>query len=277
MADDRYAEIDEVIKYIHQNVYEPLTLSQLAKYIGYSPYHFSRIFKQRTGLSPLYYVSSLRLQKAKELLIRTHLSIRDIGLEIGQQSLGTFTTRFTQRVGVTPAQFRNMAQEADSKLHTIHKLTEWERHSVRQHHQLGYIEGTVDAVVPFEGIILIGLFPKPIPEGLPLHGKVLRGLGDFYIGNIKPGTYYLMATSVAWDMQAKEYLIPETTLRYKSRRALTIRPGLPVPRQRVTLDLPRLDDPPILISLPLLMDNFLHRVASKEHHLIKEHSCSERI
>jgi transcriptional regulator GlxA family with amidase domain len=60
MVTGRYSEIDEVIAYIHQCMYEPLLLSRLAGYAGYSPYHFTRIFKERTGLSPLYYVSSLR-------------------------------------------------------------------------------------------------------------------------------------------------------------------------------------------------------------------------
>lgn len=113
---ERYAEIDEVIAYIHQHIYEPLPLTRLAGHVAYSPYHFARIFKERIGLSPLYYVSSLRLQRAKDLLLRTNLSVRAIGLEIGQQSLGTFTTRFTQRVGLTPSEFRHSTLQADHHL-----------------------------------------------------------------------------------------------------------------------------------------------------------------
>lgn len=92
-----YSEIDDVIIYIHAHLNEPLLLSDLAQLAAYSPYHFSRMFKLKTGLSPLYYVSSLKLQRANELLLHTDLIIRDIGMEIGQQSLGTFTTRFTEK------------------------------------------------------------------------------------------------------------------------------------------------------------------------------------
>lgn len=113
MMIDRYSEIDEVITYIHLHLHEPLPLPRLAKYAGYSLYHFTRIFKGKTSVSPLYYVSSLRLQKAKDLLLNTNLSVRDIGLEIGQQSLGTFTTRFTEKVGVPPSRFRNSVVQAD--------------------------------------------------------------------------------------------------------------------------------------------------------------------
>jgi AraC family transcriptional regulator len=124
------------------------------------------------GISPLYYVSSLRLQKAKDMLLRTNLTVRNIGLEIGQQSLGTFTTRFTERVGVTPSDFRNSALQADNHLRSLQKLNDWPT-LLPNTHQHASIEGTIRAAVPFEGVILIGLFAKPIPEGPPLYGTLL--------------------------------------------------------------------------------------------------------
>lgn len=256
MNTDRYSEMDHVITYIQQNIHEPLLLSKLANYAGYSPYHFTRVFKERTGLSPLYYVSSLRLQRAKDLLLHTHLNIRDIGLEIGQQSLGTFTSRFTNRVGVTPAQFRNSTAQADYHLRSLQRLREG--HSLQTIPQrFGTLTGTITTEHSFEGIILLGLFAKPIPEGLPLHGTLLFSLGSFSLSGIKPGTYYLMATSVSWGTKAVDVLLPHTTLRTRSKEPIIVREHEPVPSQHVTLHLPKLDDPPILISLPLLMNNFL--------------------
>ncbi len=261
---DRYAEIDEVITYIHQYIDEPLPLSRLAKYAGYSPFHFTRIFKERIGLSPLYYVSSHRLQKAKDLLLRTNLSVRDIGLEIGQQSLGTFTTRFTERVGMTPSHFRNSTLQADHLFRSLQKLDDWPKwHPAANLH--ARITGTIQAELPFEGVILIGLFAKPIPEGFPLYGTLLSSLGDFCFTNVKPGTYYLMATSVSWGMQAIDFLLPHTTLRTRSKEPIIVVPNSAVPHQHVMLHAPRPDDPPILISLPLLMNNFLKRVTQNSN------------
>ncbi|WP_257350929.1 helix-turn-helix domain-containing protein [Pseudalkalibacillus decolorationis] len=260
MISNRYSEIDEVIEYIHQHIYDPLPLSRLASHVAYSPYHFARIFKERIGLSPLYYVSSLRLQKAKDLLLRTNMSIRDIGLEIGQQSLGTFTTRFTERVGVTPSHFRNSTLQADNLFRSLQNLNHWSE-SYLTANQYARIEGTVQATIPFEGVILIGLFVKPIPEGLPLYGTLLSSLGDFCFTDVKPGTYYLMATSVPWGTQAKDILLPQATLRTRSKEPIIVEPYSSIPHQQITLHPPRLDDPPILISLPLLMNNFLERVA----------------
>jgi AraC family transcriptional regulator len=73
------------------------------------------------GISPVYYISALRLQKAKDLLLNTNLRVRDIGLEIGQKSLGTFTTRFTERVGMTPSEFRNSVQRAENHFRSLQK------------------------------------------------------------------------------------------------------------------------------------------------------------
>ncbi|WP_029192807.1 helix-turn-helix transcriptional regulator [Paenibacillus harenae] len=256
---DRYSEIDEVIAYIHRQIYEPHLLAGLAGYAGYSPYHFARIFKERIGLSPLYYVSSLRLQKAKELLLHTNLSIRDIGMEIGQQSLGTFTSRFTERVGVTPSQFRHSTLQADNHLRSLQMLDDWQtQRTIFTEHAA--VRGTVHAAAPFEGVILLGLFARPIPEGLPLYGTLLSALGDFCFTDVKPGTYYLMATSVSWGMQAVDVLLPHNTLRTRSKEPIVVEPYAAVPHQTVTLYPPRLDDPPILISLPLLMNNFLSRL-----------------
>ncbi|WP_134748788.1 helix-turn-helix domain-containing protein [Paenibacillus athensensis] len=256
---ERYPEIDALIDYIQHNIYEPLPLAHLASFAGYSQYHFARIFKERIGLSPLYYVSAMRLQKAKDLLLQTNLNIRDIGLEIGQQSLGTFTTRFKERVGVSPAEFRQSAQQADRHLSALQKLTRWQTPQQRSP-LCGIVTGTLHAAAPFEGVVLVGLFAKPIPEGFPLYGTLVSSLDSFAFTNVKPGIYYLMATSISWGSKALDVLLPQTTLRTRSKEPIVVASGHPVPPLRVELFEPRADDPPILISLPLLMNNFLRRM-----------------
>lgn len=256
---ESYPELEEVILYIQRNIDDPLTLAKLAKHVSYSPYHFSRIFKAKTGLSPLYYVSSLRLQKAKDLLLQTDLTVRDIGLEIGQQSLGTFTTRFAERVGMTPAHFRHSVMQADDKLTSLQNLKKWEPSQLMSH-PYADITGSVEASEPFQGVILIGLFPKPIPEGLPLYGTIISAPGEFHLPNVEPGRYFLMATSLSWGTSAIDVLLPHKTLRTRSRNPINVKPFTPIPHQHFTLYPPKIDDPPILISLPVLMNNFLKKL-----------------
>ncbi len=255
---NRYPEIDEVIAYIHNNIYDPLPLARLAEYAAYSPYHFSRIFKERMGLSPQYFISALRLQKAKDLLLNTQMSIRDIGLEIGQQSLGTFTTRFTARVGVTPSHFRNSAHSTDHLLQALQRLQDWKENMPR--HPYHCLEGTIASDQPFDGFILIGLFARPLPEGLPLYGTLVPGLGKFRLSGIKPGVYYLMATSVSWETGSKDMLLPHATLRTRTHMPVVVQPHTAISYQEVMLYPPKADDPPILISLPVLMNQFMNRI-----------------
>ncbi|MFG6117647.1 helix-turn-helix domain-containing protein [Thalassobacillus sp. B23F22_16] len=256
---NKYPEIDQVIEYIDTHLYDSLSLSDLADQAGYSRYHFNRIFKQRIGVPPLYYLSALRLQKAKDLLIKTDFPVREIGMEIGQQSLGTFTTRFTERVGVTPAHFRNSAQQADEQFRFLQDLSDWK--DPRTSSTTPYsVHGTLETASPFEGVTLIGLFPKAIPEGLPTYGTLVSSMGDFSMTGVKPGVYYLMATSVSWKMAAHDLLLPHQTLRAKARKPIIVEANKDIPHQTVTLRPPLIDDAPILVSLPLLMNNFLDRL-----------------
>lgn len=258
MHNGAYPEVDKVISYILEQIDEPLSLSDLSRHAGYSPYHFSRLFKLRLGMPPLYYVSLLRLQRAKELLLHTPLPVRDIGLAIGQQSLGTFSTRFTERVGVTPAEFRRQALHTDRQLLDLQMPDVWKMPLPALGHQ-ARVQGVVQSEIPFHGVIFLGLFARPIPEGVPLYGTLASQLGEFCIPDVKPGIYYLMATAVSWDTQASDILLPHATLRTRSHNPVIVATDSSVVHRQVTLYPPRLDDPPILVSLPLLMRHFLQR------------------
>ncbi len=258
MNSDKLPEVEASIHYIQDHIFDPLSLEEIAHEVGYSPYHFTRIFKAHMGIPLFYYVSSLRLQKAKDLLLHTELTIRDIALEVGYQSLGTFTTRFTQKVGISPAAFRQTAEEAVKALETIKRLGEKRPGNGSSSNQCS-IFGTIEAQIPNEGIVLIGLFPKPIPEGIPLYGTLVRLPDRFCISGVRPGVYYLMATSVSWGMQAESILLNQKTLRTRNRQPLEICPDKEIAPLKVKLHLPQLDDPPILVSLPFLMNRFLRQ------------------
>jgi AraC-like DNA-binding protein len=254
-------EIENVILFIQHHLDEPLTLTQLARYAGYSPYYFTRIFKEVMGISPFYYISALRMQKAKMLLLQTDFSIRDIALEIGQQSLGTFTTQFTKRIGVTPSKFRKSTHQASAHFRSLKQLDRWTP-DLTPARLTNRVTGTVESEIPFEGFILIGLFPKPVPEGLPLYGTLLSSVRSFCFHDVKPGVYYMMATSVSWEMGVSDFLLPEKSLRFRSHEPIIVNDFVSVPPQHITLRPPTLDDPPILISIPLLMNIFLNRFSA---------------
>lgn len=251
--------VHDAITYMHEHLHETMNLAGLAAQAAYSPYHFSRLFKKSVGVPPLYYLSALRLQRAEELLLETALPVRDIGMEIGQQSVGTFTTSFASRVGMTPGVFRASAAATEESLSSLRKARHWAEPVFPSAETC--VKGRIYSEAPFEGFVLIGLFPRPMPEGLPLYGTLCDASEEYCIRGVKPGIYYMMATSVAWKMKVADILIPHHTLRTRSKEPCHVDGALAEENRDVYLYPPRLDDTPILISLSLLMNNFLERQA----------------
>ena len=89
---------------------EPISLHDMSRVAYLSTFHFNRVFHQITGLPPAKFISAMRLDEAKRLLLNTNQSITDICFEVGYNSLSTFTRRFTQRVGLGPREFRYLAE-----------------------------------------------------------------------------------------------------------------------------------------------------------------------
>jgi AraC family transcriptional regulator len=96
-----------VLDYIHANLSEEISLEALALLTGLSAYHFLRLFKQSTGETPLQYIIRCRMEKAKELLAQTDLSVLEISLEVGYESQHHFISLFKRFTGVTPKYYRN--------------------------------------------------------------------------------------------------------------------------------------------------------------------------
>ena len=85
---------------------QPLDVEALAAGVHMSAGHLSRQFKLAYGESPYSYLMTRRIERAMALLRRDELTVTEICFEVGCSSLGTFTTRFTELVGVSPGAFR---------------------------------------------------------------------------------------------------------------------------------------------------------------------------
>ena len=85
---------------------QPLDLEALARGVNMSAGHLSRQFRIAYGESPYSYLMTRRIERAMSLLRRGDLSVTDVCFEVGCSSLGTFSTRFTELVGVPPSVYR---------------------------------------------------------------------------------------------------------------------------------------------------------------------------
>jgi AraC-like DNA-binding protein len=91
---------------------QPLDVEALARGVHMSAGHLSREFRRVYGESPYAYLMTRRIERAMALLRRGDLSVTEVCFAVGCQSLGTFSTRFTELVGVPPSTYRRQSSHA---------------------------------------------------------------------------------------------------------------------------------------------------------------------
>lgn len=99
--------IIKVCSYIEQNLDKPIKLNMLAKHVYLSPSRLNILFKESLGMPPFAYALQMRINKAKELLIDTSLSLRQISILIGFQDQSQFSRAFHKAEGINPLTYRN--------------------------------------------------------------------------------------------------------------------------------------------------------------------------
>ncbi|RXZ83003.1 helix-turn-helix domain-containing protein [Paenibacillaceae bacterium] len=103
--------VSRTLRYLHDHYRENVTLDALAEIMNYSPRHLSTKFKEQTGASPIDYLIRLRLDYAKELLLDTNASLRDIAIEVGYTDVYYFSRVFKKHIGLSPAHFKNVERQ----------------------------------------------------------------------------------------------------------------------------------------------------------------------
>ncbi len=99
-------KLQRVTEYIIDHLAEDLLLGTMAQEVGMSRYHFARLFKQSTGLSPYQYVIHCRIERAKMLLLQNKLKISEVASIVGFADQSQFTRHFKRILGVTPKEIR---------------------------------------------------------------------------------------------------------------------------------------------------------------------------
>ena len=106
------ARLRRVRDRIDREYAQPLDVEALARDAHMSPGHFSRQFRIAYGESPYGYLMTRRIERAMALLRRGDLSVTEVCFEVGCSSLGTFSSRFTELVGMPPGEYRRREAEA---------------------------------------------------------------------------------------------------------------------------------------------------------------------
>jgi len=248
--------VERVITSARERLCEPISLRDMSRVAYISTFHFNRVFHQITGLPPAKFISAMRLDEAKRLLLNTDRSITDISFEVGYNSLSTFTRRFTQRVGLGPREFRYLAERITPG--SVESLCAHYAESTGRATQAS-VEGFVDLPKSDERPIFVGLFRAHIPQSRPVGGALLTSPGAFCIGPVPDGIYHLLAAALPPLTDTLGYLLPDSAnlLVGAGSGPVIVRQGRATGRFNISLRPMALTDPPLLVSLPFLLSDRL--------------------
>ncbi len=242
------ASIVRAISHMKEHLAEPLDLDELAQIAGISKFHLVRVFDETTGTTPHHFLSCLRIQRAKELLLKSGPPITEICLQVGYNSPGTFSNTFSELVGLSPQEFRAMPKRLTAKQFAT---TIWRYLASRKKISGPTIEGVVEGPRQPKGFTFVGTFTRGVPLGVPFSGTVMVGQGKFRIERPTMPEFHLLAALVplSADLASMMANIPISlvaSLRVQNEN--TSLPSMPHLHLRPL----RPTDPPIVLALPAL-------------------------
>jgi AraC-like DNA-binding protein len=219
---------------MNEKLGEELSIDDIARAATFSKFHFTRVFQQATGVSPGRFLSALRLDEAKRLLLTTSITVADISHRVGYNSVGTFSTRFSSRVGLSPSAYR---QQGGFQ----HRLAGEPRPGA----QPAIVRGFVSAPPEISpGLVFVGLFPTRIPEGAPVRYAVIESPGPYQLTDVPEGTWHLVAHCVTGPLTRRG-------AGYTGHHGpITVEPGVAARLADLRVRPKRLFDPPVLLALP---------------------------
>lgn len=246
--------VSRVVRAMRDRLDEPWTLSRLAQVAYLSPFHFSRVFRLVTGTPPGRFLSALRMAEARRLVVSSRMNVTDICTTVGYSSLGTFTTQFTEQVGVGPGRLRRLdAAHGDRPLE--HVVAVGTGPAEEDEPPGGVVTGTVHAPAGDARLVLLGLFPTPLAQGLPVACTSVTGDGPFAVTGAPEGTWHLLACAHPEAVTVGEVLAgardPDVWVGVADA-PVVVRPGRTTGPLDVRLAPARPIDPPILTGLPVL-------------------------
>jgi AraC-like DNA-binding protein len=103
---DSLERLNQVFEYIETRYQEAITIEEVAKFVGFSPYYFTRFFKKNTGQTFVTFLTEYRINQAKFILANERLPMIEVAEKAGFSSVKTFHHVFKEAVGVSPLQYQ---------------------------------------------------------------------------------------------------------------------------------------------------------------------------
>ncbi|WP_435123302.1 helix-turn-helix transcriptional regulator [Micromonospora tulbaghiae] len=244
--------ITQAVTSMRRHLDEPHRLHDIARASLMSPFHFHRVFRMLTAVTPGRFLTAVRMAEAKRRLLRSDASATDISMAVGYSSFGTFTTQFTRLVGVSPGRFRTYGRAvADVPLREL--VSTRPARPARQPFALLHVGARPDG---HPGLTVVATFRSGIPQQRPSSCAAILSPGVFPLPLDVAGKAGVLAVSARIDVTIGEVLTEEPSAGICVGSAeipdepvaaqATVAAGIPLRR-------PALLDPPLLLAFPLLM------------------------
>jgi len=236
--------VERAIECISERYSEPLSLTDVARSAILSRFHFSRVFRDTTGVTPGRFLSAVRIYQAKRMLLTTSLSITDIAFAVGYNSLGSFSNHFTDSVGVSPGRFRRMTQQG-----------EFDPPDPRQppSPDEGALAGTITLPRGYAGAsVYVGAFDTPIVQRRPASAALVEispagWPAPYQLGCVPEGAWFVHAVAAADSADPEPWT--RRTLLVGGQGPVVVTAGCVTPAA-IELRVRQRTDLPILLALP---------------------------
>ena len=238
--------VERAIAVMHQRLGDELTVDDLADAAFMSRHHFTRVFSKVTGVSPGRFLAAVRMQEAKRLLLQTDRSVTNVSLDVGYNSLGTFTRIFSDFVCLPPLRFRKLSRPLLQL--TLDEVTRFLPPN-RVHSSNASLCGEVVCASPL-ALVIVAMFPTAIPRSQPIECDCLTDSLRFSFSRTAPHDTHIFAAGLP-----PEATMEDAVLASHSRIQVGLRQLAEcVPRNRLSLELRprRVTEPPVVIAFPLL-------------------------
>lgn len=237
--------VERAARFIWEHYSEPLSLTDIARSALLSRFHFARVFKDTTGVTPGRFLSAVRIYQAKHLLLTTSMSITDISFAVGYNSPGSFINNFTESVGASPSRFRRLIRCGGLDAPCPRQ---------RAPRPQGSVQGTISLPDGYrDARVYVGVFNTAIvrnqPASAAIHMVTAGQPFPYYLPDVPGGTWFVHVVGVADSTDPEPWTrrvaliatrgMVSVTAGVTTYVSLVLRPQQPT-------------DPPILLALPSL-------------------------
>jgi AraC-like DNA-binding protein len=230
--------VDQAVNCIWERYSDPLSVDDMAQSVMLSHFHFARVFKEQTGVSPGRFLAAVRIYQAKRMLLISSMSVAGVSSAVGYGSLGSFTSYFTDSVGISPSRFRRASHH-----NGVSACGTPSGSPVPEGAAMGTVrlpEGYAVARV------YLGIFNTPIMQRRPQSAALLdvtsQRTHPYWLPRVPDGRWFLHAVAVADTDEPEPW----------TRRHLLVGGGYQVQATlgAITLRPRSLTDLPALLALP---------------------------